>query len=338
MTHRDYVLSAIHHEETDKVPYTLAFEGGVDGELDAHYGSRRWRSRVQDCMDTVAHVDSVAEETVDGDHLLDAFGTLWRTDQRPFHLEKPGLPEPRIDLIEWPTIDRFQRTIEPDMEKRTGPSAAKFSIAYNGWGLLEQSWRIRGFENMMVDTIVEPDFFEEMLDRLTELRLGMVEKLKDIPADAIMFGDDWGDQRGVIIGPERWRRYFKPRWAKVYEAVHAQGKYVISHCCGSIEEIMADIIEIGLDVLESVQPEPSGMNPFELKKKYGDKITFWGCLGSQSTIPFGTPQRIRDEVARLCREMGRGGGFILAPAKALQPETPTENAVAVLESFTEQSL
>jgi uroporphyrinogen decarboxylase len=98
---------------------------------------------------------------------------------------------------------------------------------------------------------------------------------------------------------------------------------------------MPDIIEIGLDVLESVQPEARGMNPYELKKKWGDQITFWGCLGSQSTIPFGTSEQIHAEVRRLRREMGHGGGYILAPAKALQPGTPKANAVAVVEAFTE---
>ena len=89
-----------------------------------------------------------------------------------------------------------------------------------------------------------------------------------------------------------------------------------------------------LDVLESVQPEPAGMNPYELKRQWGEKITFWGGLGSQSTIPFGTPEEIKAEVSKLRREMGRGGGYILAPAKALQPGTPIENAVAVFEAFT----
>lgn len=92
----------------------------------------------------------------------------------------------------------------------------------------------------------------------------MVAQCADIPADAIMFGDDWGDQRGVILGPERWREFFKPRWATIYDTVHAQGKVVISHCCGSIADIMPDVIEIGLDVLESVQPEATGMNPYQL--------------------------------------------------------------------------
>jgi uroporphyrinogen decarboxylase len=112
---------------------------------------------------------------------------------------------------------------------------------------------------------------------------------------------------------------------------------VLTHCCGSIEEILPDLIEIGLDVYQSVQPEAANSNPYDLKRKYGDRMTFWGGLGSQSTIPFGTPEGIRAEVARLCREMGRGGGYILSGSKHLQPETPTENAAAVVEAFLEQA-
>ena len=97
---------------------------------------------------------------------------------------------------------------------------------------------------------------------------------------------------------------------------------------------MPDIIEIGMDVLESVQPEASGMNPpYELQRAWGDRITFWGCLGSQSTIQFGTPDQIHAEVGRLRRHMARGGGYILAPAKGLQPGTPIENAAAVVEAI-----
>jgi uroporphyrinogen-III decarboxylase len=102
------------------------------------------------------------------------------------------------------------------------------------------------------------------------------------------------------------------------------------------KKLPAYLIEIGVDVLESCQPEAAGMNPYQLKQQWGDKITFWGCLGSQSILPRGTPAQVRAEVGRLCRQMAKGGGYILAPAKALQPETPVENAVAVIEAFTQQ--
>jgi uroporphyrinogen decarboxylase len=152
-----------------------------------------------------------------------------------------------------------------------------------------------------------------------------------------MFADDWGYQRGVLLGPERWRRVLKPRLARFYARVHQAGKYTLSHCCGSVTDILPDIIEIGLDVLESVQPEADKMKPYELKRCFGKHITFWGGLGSQSIIPFGTTDEIRTEVTRLCREMGKGGGYILSPAKPLQPETPTQNAAAIIESFLHQA-
>jgi uroporphyrinogen decarboxylase len=117
-----------------------------------------------------------------------------------------------------------------------------------------------------------------MLDQLTEIYLAFVDYTCDLPIDGILFGDDWGDQRGIIIGADRWRKPIKPRWARIYDAVHRRGKIVTSHSCGSVEEIIPDLAEIGLDFLESVQPEAANMDPFELKRKHGDKITFWGCV------------------------------------------------------------
>ena len=194
-----------------------------------------------------------------------------------------------------------------------------------------------GFVNALLDIVAHPDFYEELIERLTDHQMEIVERLLTLPVDGILFADDWSYMQGVLVGAERWRRIFKPRLARLYRRVHEAGKFMLAHCCGSIEEILPDLIEIGLDVYQSVQPEARNNSPYELKRKYGDRITFWGGLGSQSTIPFGTPDDIRAEVARLCREMGRGGGYVLCPAKPLQPETPTENAAAVVEAFLQQA-
>ena len=271
MNHRDYVVAALRHEETDRVPYTLGFEGGTDKELDAYYGCADWRARVQECMVSLGGVDTVGERPLDDTHGIDAFGSIWRRDKLPWHLEKPAMAEPSFSGVRWPTVDDFPAYCAPNVNELTGPGAERFSLLHSGWGLFEHSRRLRGFENRRTGSIAEPDFYAELLDRLTDLRLAMISEFRPIPADAVMFGDDWGDQRGVILGPERWRHFLKPRWAKVYAAVHAQGKLVISHCCGSVADILPDLIEIGLDGLESVQPEPRGMSPFELKAKYGDE-------------------------------------------------------------------
>ena len=338
MKPRDCVLEQIHHHETHPVPYRLGFEGGVDKQLDEYYGGPEWRERITEYMLGVSAVATDNKQAISDTHTRDAYGGIWRQDRRPEHLETPPLADPTFDGYEMPAPEAFFRPESKENARKAcrENSGEKFIISHLGWGLFERSWTMRGFENALVDAVAEPDFYEEMLDRLMNLYLAFVDYTLDLPVDAIMFGDDWGDQRGVILGPQRWRKFIKPRWAKIYDAVHAGRKLVISHCCGSIEAIMPDIIEMGLDVLESCQPEAAGMNPYELKKRWGDKITFWGCLGSQSTVQFAGPETIRKEVARLCNEMGAGGGYILAPAKSLQPGTPVENAAAGVEAFTQQ--
>lgn len=336
MTPREIVLHQIYHQETPVVPYSLGyeFEDDYEKQLDEYYGGAQWRERLVPYIVGVRAVDSDLKTALDETHVRDGYGGIWRTDRRPWHLEKPPLSAPSWEGYAFPKPESFFR---PDWKEAAYQTCAErsdsFLIGHLGWGLFERSWNLRGFENALLDAIAEPDFYAEMLDKLMELYLAFVAYTVDLPIDGILFGDDWGDQRGVMLGPERWRKFIKPRWAKIYAAVHAAGKITMSHSCGSVAEIIPDMIEIGLDVLESVQPEAAGMNPYELKRKWGDKITFWGCLGSQSLIPHGRPRDIRAEICKLRQEMGRGGGYILAPAKPFQPGTPIENAVAVIEAF-----
>jgi uroporphyrinogen decarboxylase len=333
MTPGEIVREQINHHETPRVPYTLAFEPEVSRRLDEYYGDAGWRDRLTPYIANFGKFAVPPEERIDAVHFRDAFGTVWRTDKLPPYAVEPGLKSPSFRGYAFPSVETFlSPSAKRDAMAFVEESSRSFTIV--GTGLcLWQSWYVRGFENTLMDCIVEEGFYAELLDRMTRLTLEIIEKCADIPADALMMGDDWGNQRGVFIGPERWRKLFKPRYARIFEAVHRQGKVAIMHCCGSAADIMADIIEIGLDVLESVQPEAAGMNPYELKKKWGDKITFWGGLGSQTTIPFSSPVEIRREIRNLRREMGKGGGYILAPAKPLRPETPIANAVAVVEEF-----
>jgi len=336
-TPRERVLAQINHRETDYVPYTIRFEGDVPERLDVHYGSDVWRNSIDNAIRRLPGPDP--EVRPGGDPCdTDLYGSTWRVDRRTFHLVGPALKTPSLKGFAFPGMDAI---FEPgwDQEVRQAIEQQKdhFLVIGFGTGLFERSWGLRGLENALMDIVTHPDFYEELIERLTDHQLEIVERLLALPVDGILFSDDWGYQQGVLVGAERWRRIFKPRLARLYQRVHEAGKYVLTHCCGSIEEILPDVIEIGLDVYQSVQPEAKNNDPYELKRKYGDRITFWGGLGSQSTIPFGTPDEIRAEVTKLCRQMGRGGGYILAPAKPLQPETPTENAAAVVEAFLQQA-
>jgi uroporphyrinogen decarboxylase len=337
MTPRELVLEQIYHRETNPIPYTLTFEADVGRRLDEHFGGDAWRGRLVRYMAQCGSVAKMPNERLDDTQHRDAFGTVWRTDELPSSVVEPGLKSPSFQDYAFPSPETFMdATVKAEVNKRVGESSRSFTIVSTSV-CLWQSWYLRGFQNTLMDCVAEEDFYAELLDRFTELCLALVQECADVEADAIMMGDDWGNQQGVMIGPQRWRRYFKPRYARIFDAIHAQGKLAIMHCCGSVADIMGDIIEIGLDVLESVQPEAAGMNPYALKQAWGDKITFWGGLGSQYTIPFATPAEIRQEIRCLRREMGRGGGYILAPAKPLRVETPTENAVAVVEEFLADS-
>ena len=338
LTPKDRVLAQIHHQETDHIPYTIRFEGDVAERLDAYYGGDAWRSLIDNAIRRIPAPESLDVHQTGSPYCTDLYGSTWRVDRRIPHLVEPVLKTPSLEGFAFPDLDAiFEPAWEEKARRAIEGQKDHFLVAGLGGGLFDRSWALRGFENAMMDTVAHPDFYEELIERLTSHQMGIVERLLELPVDGILFAEDWGYQQGVLIGAERWRRFLKPHVARLYQRVHEAGKYALTHCCGSIGEILPDVIEIGLDVYQSVQPEPKNNDPYELKRKYGDEITFWGGLGSQSTIPFGTPDEIRAEVTRLCEEMGRGGGYVLCPAKPLQPETPTENAAAVVESFLQQA-
>lgn len=335
MKPRELVYEAINHRETEFIPYTIEFENETIEKYREFYNL--WEKRIVNHIVSVAPIDTEKRKRIDEKYEIDIYGSLWRTDLKPMHLEKPGLNQPDFKNYKFPEIEDFieEERIE-EVKKFISGNKDKFIVARIGFGLFERTWTICGFENALIWSVTEPDFYEELLDKILKLQSEFVDICLKLEIDGVMFSDDWGDQKGVILGPERWRKFIKGRVSKLYEKVKKKGKIVLSHCCGSVYDIMEDIIEIGLDVLQSVQPEAKNMNPYELKRKFGDKITFWGCLGSQRIIPFGKPDELKREIERLCKEMGKGGGYILGCAKPIRPETPLENIKIIVETFTTQ--
>ena len=340
VTQKERVIAQINHIETDRVPYHLTFDPGshIEERLDVYYGNDAWRSQIDNAIFQLPLPSMEINLDLGKERYTDAYGSEWRLDLRPFSLEKPALSRPSLDGYSFPKVDDlFDADFESKALEAIEREQDRFLVAAYGFGLFERSWVLRGFENVLMDVVVNTDFYEELLDKLLDHQMAILDRLLKLPVDGIWFFDDWGFQQGVLIGPDRWRKLFKPRYELLYRRTHDSGKYVLTHCCGCIEEILDDVIEIGLDVYQSVQPEPKNNSPYDLKKKFGDKITFWGGLGSQGMIPYGTPAEIKNEVNRLCQEMSVGGGYILGPAKEIQPETPNENIAAIVEAFTKQS-
>ena len=176
-------------------------------------------------MTDVGAVDTDKKEVIDAVYNRDPYGGIWRTDRLPWHLETPPLARHPLTAI--PSRQRRTSSVRTGKRRRLQTSCRNqdtFRVADLGWGLFERCWNLRGFENILVDVMDNPDFFEEALDRIMHLYLDFVEYTADLPIDGILFGDDWGDQRGVIIGPKRWRKFLKPRWAQIYEPCTGMGK------------------------------------------------------------------------------------------------------------------
>lgn len=338
MNPKETVYAQIAHKKTPYIPYTIRFDkhSGLIERLDAYYGSSSWQTRLTQHIVRVYPIDQGMNWQTDeqGTYTIDHFGVTWRNEKEPYPVDYP-LKSPSLDGYDWPEISSvfapdWRRNAHEIIEQHSD----RFTVAQMLAGPFELSWALRGFENTLMDTIAEPVFLQELIDRVTDYHLQVLEELVTLPVDGILLLDDWGGQQGLLIGPKRWRAFLKAPLKRIYDYIHGAGKVVLSHCCGNIIDVIPDAAEIGLDVLQSIQAE--AMNPYEIKKRFGDQITFWGGIGSQSIIPFGTPDELRIEIKRLCQEMGKGGGYILAPAKPLFCDTPVRNAAAIIESFVEQ--
>lgn len=197
--------------------------------------------------------------------------------------------------------------------------------------IFETAWYIRSMEQLFLDIRLNPAFANRLLDEIMERRLYMAVQHAKAGVDAIATGDDVGTQRGMLMSPETWRKWFKPRWAKVIAAAKAvkPDLFVTYHSDGDISAIIPELAEIGVDVLNPVQPEC--LDVAEVKRLYGDRLAFYGGMGIQTTMPFGTTEDVRADVRHLIRTLGAGGGLLIAPTHVLEPEVPWENIVAFFD-------
>jgi len=198
---------------------------------------------------------------------------------------------------------------------------------------------LRGFNNFMLDMRINVDFFRALANRILETSktfvrefLGRVGELVDI----VCIGDDMGTQSQPFMSVDDFRKFIKPYWAELIREIkkHTEAK-ILLHCCGSIYPLINDIIEVGFDVLNPIQPLAYQMEPERLKRDFGDRICFLGGMDIQRLLPFGTPAQIREGVRKVINILASGGGYILAPSHNIEPETPPENIVAMYEAAKE---
>ena len=201
--------------------------------------------------------------------------------------------------------------------------------------LFEVAWGVRGFENMLMDFIINPRVPTALLDRLTVMRCEQARIFAQADVDVLRLGDDVGTERGMMISPLIFREWLKPRFEEIIKAAKEikPDILIFYHSDGDCREIIPDLIDIGIDILNPVQPEC--MDPAEIKTQYCNKLAFWGTIGTQTTMPFGTPNDVKHEVMERISTVGKGGGLLLAPTHMLQAEVPWENITAFFDAVDE---
>ena len=200
--------------------------------------------------------------------------------------------------------------------------------------MFEMAWHMTGLQKFMTDMALGEPYVEALIDRTMAFSLAVGKRLVELGVDGIWTGDDFGAQNGMMVSPNMWRDIFKPRMAEVFRQFKAVNPDVITmyHCDGAIAPILPDLIEIGLEVFNPVQPNVPGHEPDELKAQFGDSLSFWGGIDQQYLLPRGTPKEIEADVKAKIEALGPGGGYMVAPAHILQGDTPVENVEAFIEA------
>lgn len=186
----------------------------------------------------------------------------------------------------------------------------------------------------MMDLALNPDFTCSLMDHIAEYLLERTRILLETGQGEFTvfeYNDDIASQSSLLVSPDMWRKYNKPRMAKFCDLIHSHGAKVKYHSCGSVCEVIPDLIEIGVDILNPVQPLAQGMDPFELKREFGKDLVFHGGIDIQVLLPHASVELVREQVRKMIDVVGRDGGFILSGSHTLQADAPVQNIIALLE-------
>ncbi|MEN8248859.1 MAG: uroporphyrinogen decarboxylase family protein [Bacteroidota bacterium] len=200
--------------------------------------------------------------------------------------------------------------------------------------IFETAWYLVGMEKFLMDLMLETPYVEALLDKIMHINTETGKELVRMGADMVWAGDDFGGQDGLLISPDTWRKHFKPRMKYMFEEFRKINPdiKIAWHTCGSVVPLIPEFIEIGMDILNPIQPLAREMEPEFLKSEFGKDIMFFGGICVQDLMPNGTPEEIQNETERRARILGENGGYIIAPAHNIQDDTSVENILAFFEA------
>ena len=330
----DRVASSVAHKDTYPVPYSIDLTVPLANKVCAYLGIQK--------DDLWGWADNHIEEAtyrkgqwLDNEVYQDPFGVQWDRSGadkdigiiKEYILKEPEIgdyhvPEPNLEYVDELTT----KMIEADKDS--------YKLGKIGFSLFERAWSLRGLENFLADLAGEEKFVYELLEQILEYNMKIIDRALTYPIDGFFFGDDYGQQRGLLMSPATWRKFIKPCLAKMFEKVKLTGRTLAIHSCGNISAILGDLIDIGLDIYQTVQPEIYGLK--EVKENFGTHLTFWGGISTQKTLPYVTPDEVKKITGETIKILGKGGGYIAAPTHQVPADVPVENIIALVETFKNQ--
>lgn len=332
LSKRDVVRLAIGHQHPPYVPWACWFTHDARAKLVAHYGGEAAFDAALD--NHILGLGSAEAMTDIGDHRVrDRWNVVWNrsVDADIGMIEGRVLPTASLDG--WQAPDHNDPAIYAGINERIAAQPDCYRVFNIGFSLYERAWTMRGMEELMADMIEAPEFVDALLGRICDWNLAVVRNALRHDIDAVYFGDDWGAQRGLQMGPKRWRRFILPHLRRMYGAVRAAGKAVFIHSCGDVDEVFDDLVDAGLTCFNPFQPEV--MDVQRLLPAYRGRLAFHGGLSTQKTLPHGTPAQVAAETDHLLA-LGAGGGYIFAPAHAVEGDVPLENMLTFIDRLHAQ--
>jgi uroporphyrinogen decarboxylase len=368
MNSRERVMAALQHREPDRVPFDCTFGYGAYERLRQYLGfgpelkpsSPSLTVRPPAEFLEALHIDlyylglggpqSSPVFEYGMETYTDEWGVTYRKIETPAGLQYELAGHPLADATvealggyNWPDpydparVENLGRVV-CDLFINSGFAlVGRFSTS-----IFEQAFALRGLERWMIDLATDPDFAGALMDRLTNIAIGMVEAGLKTCGRYIQIlrlaGDDMGHQQGMLVSPEMFRRLIKPRFSRLYHAakalLHEYNPHakMMAHTDGDVYPIIRDYIEMGLDVLNPVQPYVAEMDHTRLKREFGNRLSFHAGIDLQHVLPFGTPEEVRAEVIKTIQTLGPGGGYIIAPTHYLTPDVPPENVIALRDA------
>jgi len=341
MNSKERVISSLKFEKPDRVPRFIwlglevkkifAKKFGIKPfEVDLRFGN-------DILQDWVSINGSMEKDVPENSIFIDEWGIKWERERGYNNVKIHPLKGKDIDYVknyEFPDPKKAERF--KNIEYLIKNFGKEYFIGADVSGVLfEPAYHLRSMEDLMFDLTQGNEILNELLDKLEKFCISVSKESIDRGADWIWMGDDFGSQEGMLISPDMWKKYFKPRMKKIIKTLrdYKEDLIIAYHSCGSIKPIIGDLVEIGINVLNPVQESAKNMNQLEIKKEFGDKLTLMCGLDTQSFLLSAIQEEIKQAVHQKVNELGYNGGFIFAVSHAIQPDISEKNILAILSAL-----